>query len=165
MPSDRETRDRRRQAIREILLGEEPVHQQWDLVARLREKGFSATQSNVSRDLSALGAVRIEGTYRIPSWTDEDEEETPFRQVLDLVLAVKQAGPHQLLLVTKEGAGYVVGRALDDDDWEDVVGTLAGYSSVLILTENGFFQKLVYERLKWYMQGDESEEPEGGEAT
>jgi transcriptional regulator of arginine metabolism len=165
MPSDRETRDRRRQAIREILLGEEPVHQQWDLVDRLREKGFSATQSNVSRDLSALGAVRIEGRYMIPSWTEDDEEESPFRQVLDLVLAVKPAGPYQLLLVTKEGAGNVVGRALDDDDWEDVVGTLAGYSSVLILTENGFFQKLVHERLKWYLQGEESGEPEGGEAT
>ena len=162
MPSDRETRDRRRQAIREILLGEQPIHQQWDLVDRLREKGFSATQSNVSRDLSALGAVRIEGRYMLPSWTEDEEEESPFRQVLDLVLAVKPAGPHQLLLVTKEGAGYVVGRALDDDDWEDVVGTLAGYSSVLILTENAFFQKLVYERLKWYTQEEESGEPEGG---
>jgi transcriptional regulator of arginine metabolism len=165
MPSDRETRDRRRQAIREILLGEEPIHQQWDLVDRLREKGFSATQSNVSRDLSALGAVRIEGRYTLPSWTEDDEEESPFRQVLDMVLAVKPAGPHQLLLVTKEGAGYVVGRALDDDDWEDVVGTLAGYSSVLILTENSFFQKLVYERLKWYTQGEEGWESEGGAAT
>jgi transcriptional regulator of arginine metabolism len=162
MPSDRETRDRRRQAIREILLGEEPVHQQWDLVDRLREKGFSATQSNVSRDLSALGAVRIEGRYMIPSWTEDDQRESPLRQVLDLILELKPAGPYQLLMVTREGAGNVVGRALDEDDWEDIVGTLSGYSSVLVLTENAFFQKLVYERLKWLTQGESSVEPSGG---
>ena len=164
MPSDRETRDRRRQAIREILLGEEPVHQQWDLVDRLREKGFSATQSNVSRDLTALGAVRLEGRYAIPSWTADDGEPSAIREVRGLVLAIKPAGPHQLLLVTPAGAGYMVGRAVDEDAWEDIVGTVTGYSSVLVLTETGFFQKLVHERLKWYLRdgeaGEQAEEPE-----
>jgi transcriptional regulator of arginine metabolism len=163
MPSDRETRDRRRQAIREILLGEEPVQQQWDLVDRLKRKGFAATQSNVSRDLTALGAVRLEGRYTIPSWAEDGQEESRFREVSGLVLAIKPAGPHQLLLVTREGAGNVVGRALDEDDWEEIVGTLAGYSSVLVLTETGFFQKLVHERLKWHLQGERGEEPSGGE--
>jgi len=61
----------------------------------------------------------------------------------------------------------MVGRALDEDAWEDVVGTVTGYSSVLVLTETGFFQKLVHERLKWSLRDAEgqNEEPEDEEAS
>jgi transcriptional regulator of arginine metabolism len=149
MPSDREVRDRRHEAIREILLNETPVQQQRDLVDRLRARGFAATQSNVSRDLRELGAVRVDGNYRIPSWLDDGD--SPFRQVVHLIRGVKPAGPYQTLLVTERGAGALVAQAIEDDQWEDLVGTLSGHSSVLLLTEHSFFQKLVYERLKHYM--------------
>jgi transcriptional regulator of arginine metabolism len=150
MPSDREIRERRREAIRSILVHEEPVEQQQDLVDRLRSRGFAATQSNVSRDLRDIGAVRMKGAYTIPSWTDE-EGESPFRRVAELVRTVKQAGPQMILLETVRGAGPAVSEAIDEDRWEDLVGTVAGHNSVLLLTENFFFQKLVYQRLRYYM--------------
>ena len=150
MPSDREIRERRRQAIRSILVHEEPVLHQQDLVDRLRSRGFAATQSNVSRDLRDIGALRVKGAYTIPSWTHE-EGESPFRRVVELIRLVKQAGPHQILLVTERGAGPAVAEAIDEDRWEDLVGTVAGHNSVLLLTENFFFQKLVYQRLRYYM--------------
>ena len=117
MPSDREIRDRRHEAIREILLTEDPVEQQRDLVDRLRARGFAATQSNVSRDLRDIGAVRVEGHYRIPSWLDDAD--SPFRRVVHLIRRVKPAGPYQTLLVTERGAGALVAQAIEDDDWED----------------------------------------------
>lgn len=166
MPSDREVRDRRHEAIREILLTEDPVEQQRDLVDRLRARGFAATQSNVSRDLRELGAVRVEGHYRIPTWLDDAD--SPFRRVVHLIRRVKPAGPYQTLLVTERGAGALVAQAIEDDEWEDIVGMLSGHSSVLILTEHVFFQKLVYERLKYYMSQvgplDIEENPETPEA-
>jgi len=161
MPSDREIRERRRQAIREILLHEEPVEQQQDLVDRLRARGFSATQSNVSRDLRDIGAVRAQGQYMIPSWTQS--EDSPFRKVVPFIRKVKAAGPHQLLVVTDPGAGALVAQAIEDDQWTDLVGTVSGHSSVLILTENAFFQKLVYQRIRYYLGSDwvgEGGEPE-----
>ena len=103
MPSDRETRERRRQAIREILLHDEPVEQQQDLVDRLRARGFAATQSNVSRDLRDIGAVRAQGQYMIPSWTQS--EDSPFRKIVPFIRKINAAGPHQLLVVTDPGAG------------------------------------------------------------
>jgi transcriptional regulator of arginine metabolism len=150
MPSDREIRERRRQAIRSILVHEEPVEQQQDLVDRLRSRGFAATQSNVSRDLRDIGALRVKGAYTIPTWTDEDGE-SPFRRVAKLVRGVKPAGPHQILLTTDRGAGPAVAEAIDEDRWEDLVGTVAGHNSVLLLTESFFFQKLVYQRLRYLM--------------
>jgi transcriptional regulator of arginine metabolism len=165
MPSDREIRERRRQAIREILLHEEPVEQQQDLVDRLRARGFSATQSNVSRDLRDIGAVRAQGQYMIPSWTQS--EDSAFRKVIPFIRKVTPAGPHQLLVVTDPGAGALVAQAIEDGQWTDLVGTVSGHSSVLILTENLFFQKLVYQRIRYYLgvdwMGEGEEEAEAAE--
>jgi transcriptional regulator of arginine metabolism len=170
MPSDREVRDRRRQAIREILLHDEPVLHQHDLVSRLRDRGFAATQSNVSRDLRDIGAVRHDGQYMIPSWTQS--EDAPFRKVVPFIRKMNQAGPHNLLIVTDPGAGPAVAQAIEDGQWPDLVGTVTGHNSVLLLTDNFFFQKLVYQRIRHYLgmenvvleSQEEEEEDEGEEA-
>jgi transcriptional regulator of arginine metabolism len=155
MPADREGQTRRKQAIREILMEDQRVEEQKDLVEKLRERGIQATQSSVSRDLRDLGAVRSKGYYTIPSWSEEEEEqESPFRRVVDFILEVKPAGPYQTLLITQPGAAGVVAQAIDAAEWEDIVGTLAGDNSVLILTDNVFFQKLLFERLKYFMKAE-----------
>src|ERR1700759_2686037 len=126
MPSDREVRDRRRQAIREILLHDEPVLHQHDLVSRLRERGFAATQSNVSRDLRDIGAVRHDGQYVIPSWTQS--EDSPFRKIVPFVRKINAAGPPSLLIVTDPGAGPAVAQDIEDDRWADLGGTVSGHN-------------------------------------
>ncbi|MGH7487126.1 MAG: arginine repressor [bacterium] len=162
MPADREAQERRQQAILEILRENQGIEEQKDLVEKLREMGIQATQSSVSRDLRALGAVRSKGHYMIPSWDEEEEEkESPFRRVVEFILEVKPAGPYQTLLVTEPGAGRLVGQALDSAQWEDVVGTLAGDNSVLILTDHAFSQKLLFERLKYYLKDLEEDVEEG----
>jgi transcriptional regulator of arginine metabolism len=159
MSSDRQIQARRRQAILEVLAEDRPVSEQKELVERLRERGIAATQSSISRDLKVLGAVRTQGHYEIPSWSDEEEEGVaPFRKVIPFVRAVKPAGPYQTLVVTDPGAGRVVSQAIADSEWEDVVGTIDGDSGVLILTENFFFQRLVYQRLKYFLSSDEGRE-------
>jgi transcriptional regulator of arginine metabolism len=156
MPADRENQTRRKEAIREILEDEgQKIEEQKDLVERLRERGIQATQSSVSRDLRDLGAVRSKGHYTIPSWADEEgEQESPFRKVVGFILEVKPAGPYQTLLVTEPGAASVVAQAIDAAEWEDIVGTLAGDNSVLILTDNQFFQKLLFDRLRYFMEAE-----------
>jgi len=160
MSSDREVQARRRQAVVDILTSDHKVTEQKELVELLRARGVPATQPSVSRDLKVLGAVRTRGYYEIPSWSEEEEEEgvSPFRKVVPFVRQVRTAGPYQTLLVTDPGAGRVVSQAINESAWEDVVGTVDGDSCVLILTENFFFQRLVYERLKYYLgAGGENE--------
>jgi transcriptional regulator of arginine metabolism len=158
MPADRENQARRKEAIREILEEEgQKIEEQKDLVEKLQERGIQSTQSSVSRDLRDLGAVRSKGHYTIPSWADDEEEEqeSPFRKVVPFIREVRQAGPYQTLLITEPGAGGVVAQAIDAAEWEDIVGTLAGDNSVLVLTENHVFQKLLFGRFKWFMETDE----------
>lgn len=157
MASDREVQARRREAILDILAGEEKITEQRELVERLRERGIPATQSSISRDLKFLGAVRTQGYYEIPAWVEE-EESSPFRKVAPFIRRVRQAGPYQLFIVTAPGAGRVVAQAIAESDWEDIVGIIEGDGGVLLLTENFFFQRLLYERIKHYLSSTEGYE-------
>ena len=160
MSSDREVQARRRQAILDIL-GEEPgqITEQQELVERLRARGIQATQSSISRDLKVLGAVRTRGYYEIPDWIGEEEEDaSPVRKVIPFVRAVRQAGPYQLFIATSPGTGRAVAQAITEAKWEDVVGIVDGDSGVLLLTENFFFQRLLYARLRHYLSTDETYE-------
>ncbi len=149
MPKDPEMQRYRQMAIRDILRDGEPVADQAELVKKLRELGIPATQPSVSRDLKELGAVRSEGRYIIPSWA-ERADESPFLRVIDLVRSVRTAGPYQTVIFTQEGAGAAVAAAIDASDWEDLVATVASYSTVVLLTEHKFFQDLLLYRLEFF---------------
>lgn len=151
MPTSPKVRRRRMEAIREMLLGDEPPQDQMEIVDRLEKKRISATQSSVSRDLRQLGAVRIDGYYRIPSWLQEEDTTAPFRRVLPFIMKAQAIGPNIMLLATSAGAGHLVAEVLEASEWEDIDGIVAGHSSVLLLTQHKFFQDLVFNRLKHYM--------------
>jgi transcriptional regulator of arginine metabolism len=143
MPSSREVQEQRRQAIREILSEGHTVSQQKDLVQMLQARGIAATQSSVSRDLKEIGAVRFGDQWRLPDWV----EGSLFSKVVDYVWSVRHAGPHMTLILTAGGAGAVVARAINQSAWEEIVGTVEGASSVLVLTGDAFNQRLLHLRL------------------
>ncbi|MEA2563595.1 MAG: transcriptional regulator of arginine metabolism [Acidobacteriota bacterium] len=156
MPSDREVQDKRRLAILKILKGEEKIAQQKEIVQKLQEMGIPATQSSVSRDLSEIGAVRIRGQWMLIGIHDVGV----FERVANLVTEIRFAGPNIIIVKTQPGAGALVSQALDESQWDEVEGTVAGLSSVLILTHDAFFQKIVNTRLQGYLRdGDAGQLP------
>ena len=159
MPSDREVQDQRRLAIMKILKGEEPIRQQKELVEKLKEMGIPATQSSVSRDLSEIGAVRIKGRWMLIGIYDIGLFEGVARHVTE----VRTAGPHNTLLKTQPGAASLVAQAIDQSEWEEIEGTVAGLSSVLVLTHDAFFQKLLNTRLQGYLRDERNETEEDEE--
>lgn len=145
MPTDRQAQERRRQMILAILEVEPSIGQQQELVERLAEMGIPATQSSISRDLKALGVVRVGDAYRIPR---KSEEESWFKGLLGYVIDFRPAGPHMTLIKAFPGAGPLVARVVESSGWEEVVGTVAGHDSALVLTATAFDQKLLLARLK-----------------
>jgi transcriptional regulator of arginine metabolism len=154
MPTDPRARRRRLDAVREMLLSDDPPADQAEIVERLEKLDISSTQSSVSRDLRQLGAVRIEGFYRIPSWLQDEDTTAPFRRVLPFIIRAQAIGPNITLIATSAGAGHLVAEVLESSEWEDVDGIVAGHSSVLLLTQHKFFQDLVFGRLKYYMDSE-----------
>ncbi|HEX4964551.1 MAG TPA: arginine repressor [Thermoanaerobaculia bacterium] len=148
MPLDREHQDRRRKATVEILR-DTKVGSQQELADLLRKKGIEATQSSVSRDLQDLGAVRVDGVYELPALAPPPDSE--FERVREFIRTVQTVGQHRALVTTDAGAARIVARAVDLEKWPEVVGTVSGEDSFVILTKDIVFLKLLLLRFKKFM--------------
>ena len=133
MPTSREVQERRREAIIEILLGQD-IRSQQELLEELKERGITATQSSISRDLSDIGAIRINGVYGFPRHPRGAEDE--FKRVMEFIHYISSVGSCMTILKTEANAGPFVARAIDAGKWPEVVGTVAGPDSVLVLTDD-----------------------------
>lgn len=122
--------EERRAAIRALVLQSE-VHSQAELRARLKAAGFRASQPVLSRDLRLLGVAKEAGVYRLR----EPERVTPLAALRSLLRSSEPA--HELVLLRCEpGAASAVARALEAEELEGVVGTVAGDDTVLVALDS-----------------------------
>lgn len=145
MPADLEARDARVAALR-VLLERRRIAKQADLVPLLKAKGHEVTQSSVSRDLAELGAVKIDGAWRLPRPVSDDTDEVA-RRTFALLLGHAPAGDHLLVVRTPAGAAQIVAAALDALELPDCVGTLAGDDTIFVATEGRAQQRRLAQTL------------------
>ena len=121
------------------LLEEQVISSQVQLVELLATEGLNLTQATVSRDLEELGAVkvRIPGgamAYAIPELAkDRVAPEEVLRKVLGDYLVEAAHSGNLAVLRTPPGSAHVVASALDRAGLLDVLGTVAGDDTVLVV--------------------------------
>jgi len=132
-----------RQARVVAVLSSRPVHSQGELAALLAGEGIEVTQATLSRDLEELGAVKLRGAdggggvYVVP------EDGSPVRGVsggterlsllLGELLVSTEASGNLAVLRTPPGAAHYLASAIDRAALPDVVGTIAGDDTVLVV--------------------------------
>jgi transcriptional regulator of arginine metabolism len=124
------------------ILEEQPVSSQQQLVQLLEAEGIVATQATVSRDLEDLGAVKVRipgGTmaYAIPdhSRADRTGGEDHMRRLMgEFVVEVAHSG-NIVVLRTPPGSAHVVASAIDRAGLPDVLGTVAGDDTLLLVVK------------------------------
>ncbi|PQP25738.1 arginine repressor [Rhodococcus opacus] len=132
-----------RQARIVAILSNNPVRSQTELAALLAAEGIDATQATLSRDLEELGAVKLRaadggaGVYVVP------EDGNPVRGVsggtdrlsrlLGELLVSSDASGNMAVLRTPPGAAHYLASALDRASLPDVVGTIAGDDTILVV--------------------------------
>ena len=121
------------------LLSEQAVTSQAHLVDLLGAEGVSATQATVSRDLEDLGAIKVrvagaDTMYAIPELPAEQRApEDHLRRVFgDWVVEVNHSG-NLVVLRTPPGSAHVVGSALDRSGLPEVLGTVAGDDTLIVV--------------------------------
>jgi transcriptional regulator of arginine metabolism len=127
-------KQQRHSAIREVL-HQSMVPSQDELRRKLARRGFHVTQATLSRDIHELRLSKGPAGYAMPgNGADEDEDSLPgIREVLgSFGLEVRQA-MNQLVLITTTGSAQPVAAGIDYEDWPEVVGTIAGDDTVLII--------------------------------
>lgn len=117
------------------------------LAHELAEQGIHVTQVTLSRDIRELALVKTPDGYRqVEARTGPDFATTAEGFLWDATVA-------QNLVVLKTAAGHAnsLAIALDQEEWPEVVGTLAGDDTVLIVTPDRETAKSVQKKLLTYM--------------
>jgi len=144
--STADTKTARQQLIVE-LLSRHAVRSQGDLVELLEAQGVNATPSTVSRDLVELDAVRVrhdgnglvyavpaEGGDRTPRpATGSPASQSRLGRIVRELLVTAEASANLVVLRTPPGAAQYLASAIDHSAPADVMGTIAGDDTVLMI--------------------------------
>ncbi|MEZ5118933.1 MAG: arginine repressor [Candidatus Nanopelagicales bacterium] len=154
------TRAARRETIIEIIRGG-AVASQSDLVETLRERGIDVTQATVSRDLDEIGAVKTMSAdgrllYAVPAEGGEDRLQADeledinarlIRVAEDTMVSIDYSG-NLVVLRTPPGAAQYLASAFDHSHLNDVIGTIAGDDTILLVVAEHSTGAAVAERLQ-----------------
>jgi transcriptional regulator of arginine metabolism len=119
------------------LVEQQPYRNQDELRRALARRGFDVTQATLSRDIHELGLVKTTDGYARQEGEQATEAALPpaIRLVREFVLDVKEA-QNLLVIRTAPGSAQPVAAALDAEGWTEVVGTVAGDDTLLIISQN-----------------------------
>jgi len=144
----------RRQAVLLELIDREPLHSQEVLRRRLQQRGFEATQATISRDIRALGLVKRagDGAYQRPG-AETSNPETALaaleRATTEFLRNVERV--QQLVVVrTGRAQAQALAEALDRAGLPEVVGTIAGDDTILMIARGARGAAALVKRLKDY---------------
>ncbi|QFT89733.1 Arginine repressor [Bacillus sp. THAF10] len=130
------TKGQRHIKIRELITNSE-IETQDELVDRLKSLGFNVTQATVSRDIKELHLVKVpllDGRYKysLPA----DQRFNPLqklkRSLMDAFVKIDVAG-HMIVMKTMPGNANAIGVLIDNLDWPEILGTICGDDTCLII--------------------------------
>ncbi len=140
------------------MLREGPARSQDEVAAKLAEAGHSVTQAVVARDLEQIGAVKVkrEGKlgYALPERLGERNwaADRLTRIFAEWVQSVDCSG-NMVVVRTPPGSAHLVGLAVDQAKFPEVVGTIAGDDALFIAVRSGLPPDPLAQRLR-DMMGD-----------
>lgn len=123
------------------LIASENIETQEELAAKLREQGLSVTQATVSRDIKELRLIKVltsEGRYKYATVekAESDLQERFIRMFSNCVLSVTASG-NIIVIKTIAGSASPAAEAVDSLKWPDIIGTIAGENTILIVVREG----------------------------
>ncbi len=136
------------------LITRESILTQEDLVDRLAGAGLTVTQATLSRDIKELGLVKTAEGYSTPAELGgETAAPTPSLAHLlrEFVVDIKDA-QNLLVIRTTTGSAQPVAAALDAEQWSELVGTLAGDDTILVVTSSNKHCHDLQKRIRELMQ-------------
>ncbi|MBI5975321.1 transcriptional regulator AhrC/ArgR [Staphylococcus canis] len=125
--------------IREIISNEQ-IETQDDLVRRLNDFDMNVTQATVSRDIKELQLIKVPAptgqyVYSLPNDRRYHPLEKLGRYLMDSFVKIDDTD-NLLVLKTLPGNAQSIGAILDQIDWEEVLGTICGDDTCLIICKD-----------------------------
>ncbi len=140
------------------LVQERPLSTQAEVAEALREEGYDAVQTTVSRDIAQLGLVKVRGAdgrlvYTLPGAAD-------LRRMSELTAALRRwtislASTGNLVVIqTPSGYASALAQALDEARLPDIAGTVAGDNTIFVAAREGVCGAELADELRHHLEGD-----------
>lgn len=130
---------RRQMKIQEVIT-KEIIRTQEELADRLRDEGFDVTQATVSRDIKELGLIKVPSPgdeYRYATAAEShpaNHLERLKRLLREVVVSINDS-ENLVLIRTIPGNAHALASLLDNSGWKDVIGTVAGDDTILLVVK------------------------------
>lgn len=137
--------------IKELVTNQE-IETQEELVEALRESGLQVTQATVSRDMKELMLIKVpagEGKYKY-SLPQEHQRQNPIhklkRALIDHFVHIDLAN-NLVVMKCLPGTANAIGALIDNMEWSEVMGTICGDDTILIICRTETQSGEIVERL------------------
>ena len=141
------------------LIGENSIETQEELAQALRRRGFQVTQATISRDIKELRLVKAlstDGTYRYATADKSDSglNERLVRMFSETVVTMNSVY-NQIVLRTLPASANIAAETIDSLQWPEILGTIAGDNTILLIVRSVEEVTIVKERLNAMMRRSE----------
>ena len=136
------------------LIKENVVGTQEELADLLKQDGFAVTQATVSRDIKELALIKIprsDDQYRYALPMEVAVSETRLRFLLKEFVLNYAASENILLVRTAPGNANAVASALDNAQWGEILGSVAGDDTILVVARKKEDIPCIIEKLESYL--------------
>ena len=142
-----------RQATIRELIDARDVGSQEELRKLLRQRGWDVTQATLSRDLRELGVARVstpEGArYTLSAGGSPGSDGSPVLEaVLPPLFSTVDGVGEMVVIRTVPGGAQPIARAIDAEAWPDILGTLAGDDTILLICRSTAARERLVRRIR-----------------
>jgi transcriptional regulator of arginine metabolism len=138
----------RRQAVILDEIGQSPIRTQEELAEALRGRGVETSQVTLSRDLRELGVIKTPDGYREPGQALGQPDASGLSTVVRQFLVEATPAQNLVVLKTRPGGANALALAIDNARWVEIIGTVAGDDTILIVTASNEVAETVAARLR-----------------
>ena len=126
-------------AIKDIIVTYE-IDKQEELTAKLNELGYKVSQATVSRDIKQLGLIKTEGALKKFKYAEykgfkADSSEKIISLFKQVSISIVNAN-NLIIIKTLSGNAGTAGMAIDEMNFAEVLGTIAGDDTLLLVTRS-----------------------------
>ena len=134
------------------LIAQNAIETQEELLAQLSACGIPSTQATVSRDIKEMHLIKVlaeDGVYRYAMIDKNDQGvgDRLIRMLSDSVVDINSAN-NLIVIKTLSGSAHVAAEAVDSLHWPEVLGTVAGDNTILIIVRSNDEVDAVIRRFK-----------------
>jgi len=142
----------KRQALIREIVETQSIQTQEELAEALRRHGMVVTQATVSRDIKELHLLKVladNGGYRYATMDKSEQglNDRLIRMLADSVVDMQSAN-NLIVIRTLSGSAHVAGEAVDSMKWPEILGTIAGDNTILVIVRSNVEVDAVLRRFR-----------------